>query len=119
MKSILLSCAVVLGCCLIAVKCEEDPLPDAENKDAAGTPGKEMKEEEGVYKSWQLDNTRFVKVKEFKGKLYVDIREHYEKDGQMLPGKKGILLNLAQFKVLRDHANDINDVIEQCQGNVK
>jgi hypothetical protein len=31
----------------------------------------------------------------------------------------GILLNLAQFKVLRDHANDINDVIEQCQGNVK
>jgi Transcriptional Coactivator p15 (PC4). len=51
-----------------------------------------MKEEEGVYKSWQLDNTRFVKVKEFKGKLYVDIREHYEKDGQMLPGKKGTLL---------------------------
>lgn len=29
----------------------------------------------------------------------------------------GILLNLAQFKVLRDHANEINDVIEQCQGH--
>uniref|UniRef100_A0A8D8UTZ9 RNA polymerase II transcriptional coactivator n=1 Tax=Cacopsylla melanoneura TaxID=428564 RepID=A0A8D8UTZ9_9HEMI len=78
---------------------------------------KMKEEEEGVYKSWQLDNTRFVKVKEYRGKLYVDIREHYEKNGQMLPGKKGILLNLAQFKVLKDAAPEINSVIEQCQGN--
>uniref|UniRef100_A0A8D8TYP5 RNA polymerase II transcriptional coactivator n=1 Tax=Cacopsylla melanoneura TaxID=428564 RepID=A0A8D8TYP5_9HEMI len=88
------------------------------SKETETTAGKEMKEEEeGVYKSWQLDNTRFVKVKEYRGKLYVDIREHYEKNGQMLPGKKGILLNLAQFKVLKDAAPEINSVIEQCQGN--
>lgn len=32
--------------------------------------------------------TRRVQINEFKGKQLVDFREFYEKDGQMLPGKK-------------------------------
>jgi hypothetical protein len=32
--------------------------------------------------------TRRVQINEFKGKQLVDIREFYEKDDQMLPGKK-------------------------------
>lgn len=39
--------------------------------------------------SWSLDKNRFVKVREFRGKLFVDIREFYEKNGELLPGKKG------------------------------
>jgi hypothetical protein len=39
--------------------------------------------------SWLLDRNRFVKVHEFKGKVYVDIREFYESDGELKPSRKG------------------------------
>ena len=32
--------------------------------------------------------TRRITVNEFKGKWMVNVREYYEKDGKMLPGKK-------------------------------
>ena len=39
--------------------------------------------------SEQLDSRRRIQVKEFKGKLYVDIREFYSADGELKPTKKG------------------------------
>jgi len=41
----------------------------------------------------QLSRTRKVVVKKFKGKVFVDIREYYNKDGLDLPGKKGLKPN--------------------------
>lgn len=35
-----------------------------------------------------MSGKRRVGVQEFKGKVMVNVREYYEKDGQMLPGKK-------------------------------
>ena len=37
---------------------------------------------------WELSGKRRVGVSEFKGNTMVNIREYYEKDGGMLPGKK-------------------------------
>jgi len=33
---------------------------------------------------------KFATVSDFKGKKYVNIREYYEKDGDLKPGKKGL-----------------------------
>ncbi|TKX21572.1 RNA polymerase II transcriptional coactivator-like protein [Elsinoe australis] len=49
---------------------------------------------------WELSNNRRVSVTAFKGKQMVNIREFYEKDGQQLPGKKGITLPIDQFTAL-------------------
>lgn len=40
----------------------------------------------------QLGRTRRVQINEFKGKQLVDIREFYEKDEEMLPGRKVCLI---------------------------
>jgi hypothetical protein len=37
---------------------------------------------------WELSKMRRVTVSSFRGKTMVNIREYYEKDGQVLPGKK-------------------------------
>lgn len=50
--------------------------------------------------TWILQGTKMVKVREFKGKQYVDIREYYEKNGELLPGKKGISLPTALWHKL-------------------
>lgn len=53
----------------------------------------------GTTKNQQLGKNKFVDVREFKGKVLVDIREYYEKDGEMRPGKKGISLTVGQWEV--------------------
>lgn len=65
------------------------PPKKSKSNDKESSKKTSSKEEEH---SWAIDKYRFVKVREFRGKLFVDIREFYEKNGEMLPGKKGIFI---------------------------
>jgi hypothetical protein len=67
-------------------------------------PAKEKKAQENT---WELGGAKRATILEFKGKRFIDIREYYEKNGEMLPGKKGICLNFQQFEALLDHSSEI------------
>eukprot|EP00250_Pteridium_aquilinum_P029767 c40092_g1_i1 orf=99-404(+) len=60
----------------------------------------------------ELSGHRKVSVRIFKGKVYVDIREFYTKDGKDLPGKKGISLSLDQWDILRDNMETIDKAVK-------
>ncbi|XP_058830643.1 RNA polymerase II transcriptional coactivator [Topomyia yanbarensis] len=84
------------------------------------TPAKKSKSEGGSGSTtnakgedeWLLDKTRKITVSEFKSKLYVNVREYYEKDGKLLPSKKGISLTVPQWKKLLECADEVNAKIK-------
>lgn len=43
--------------------------------------------------------------------MYVDVREFYEKNGELLPGKKGISLTPEQWRKLLSLGDEINETI--------
>ena len=63
----------------------------------------------------QLSSKRRVTVRMWHGGLMVDVREMYDKFGEMHPGKKGIALNLPQWRALMDNAQHIEQMIQRAQ----
>ncbi|KAI5807466.1 transcriptional Coactivator p15-domain-containing protein [Peziza echinospora] len=52
---------------------------------------------------WEIGGKlRRVTVSKFKRNYLVNIREHYEKNGVVLPGKKGISLSVEQFNAFME-----------------
>lgn len=39
--------------------------------------------------SFHIEGMKYLKVRTFKGKVLIDIREYYEAGGDIKPGKKG------------------------------
>ncbi|CAB4030813.1 activated RNA polymerase II transcriptional coactivator p15-like, partial [Paramuricea clavata] len=63
-----------------------------------------------------IGKKRNVNVREFKGKVLIDIREYYEDDaGNMKPGKKGISLQVDQWEALKEHIAKIDEAIEELK----
>ncbi|KAJ5485333.1 RNA polymerase II transcriptional coactivator KELP [Penicillium diatomitis] len=62
---------------------------------------------------WEISKMRRVTVSEFRGKTMVSVREYYEKDGQELPGKKGISMPLEQFSALIKLLPEIEQVVQK------
>ncbi|KAJ6006561.1 ssDNA-binding transcriptional regulator [Penicillium sp. IBT 35674x] len=62
-------------------------------------------------KYWEISKMRRVTVSTFRGKPMVSVREYYEKDGQELPGKKGISMPIAQFAALVKILPDIEEAL--------
>ena len=67
--------------------------------------------------SVDLGRSRSARVRTFSGKVLVGIREFYTgRDGQPMPGKKGISLNPEEWAMLRDCAADIDAAIAAATG---
>ncbi|GAA6091838.1 SUB1 regulator of transcription a [Tachysurus ichikawai] len=63
---------------------------------------------------FQIGKMRYVSVREFKGKVLIDIREYWmDQEGEMKPGKKGISLNPEQWNQLKEQIDDIDDAVRR------
>ena len=62
-----------------------------------------------------LDQRKRVTVHKFKGQLKVDIREYYDDNGTMKPGKKGLSLNLDNWTKLKDFIDKIDEAIDNIK----
>ncbi|XP_023705789.1 RNA polymerase II transcriptional coactivator [Cryptotermes secundus] len=89
----------------------DDVTPPPSKKAKPNTSGSKSEEEP----SWLLEKNRFVKVREYRGTVYIDIREYYDSDGDLKPGKKGISLTTFQWQKLKKIISEVDDAIkERC-----
>ncbi|CCC10175.1 unnamed protein product [Sordaria macrospora k-hell] len=49
---------------------------------------------------WELGSNRRISSSVFRNTTLINIREYYNADGKLMPGKKGISLSLAQYQAL-------------------
>ncbi|XP_054714604.1 activated RNA polymerase II transcriptional coactivator p15-like isoform X2 [Uloborus diversus] len=62
---------------------------------------------------FKLSKMRYVNVREFRGKIMVDIREYYDSDGDLKPGRKGICLNMEQWNALKEQIDSIDQAVKR------
>ena len=62
-------------------------------------------------KFWELGNNKRVSFNEFRGNVLYDIREYYDAQGEMKPGKKGISLSWEQWCGVHAVTDEITDAI--------
>ncbi|XP_047674022.1 SUB1 regulator of transcription b isoform X2 [Tachysurus fulvidraco] len=63
---------------------------------------------------FQIGKLRYVTVRDFRGKVLIDVREYWmDQAGEMKPGKKGISLNPEQWNQLKEQMSDIDDAIRR------
>ncbi|WWC61724.1 uncharacterized protein I303_104309 [Kwoniella dejecticola CBS 10117] len=62
---------------------------------------------------FKLSEQRRLTVRQFKGKVLVDIRETYKdkNTGQVKPGNKGIALSKEQWDLIKNNINNVDDMI--------
>ncbi|NP_001002505.1 SUB1 regulator of transcription b [Danio rerio] len=77
-------------------------------------PSGSAKTEKSSDNMFQIGKLRYVSVRDFKGKVLIDIREYWmDQAGEMKPGKKGISLNPEQWSQLKEQMSDIDDAIKR------
>ncbi|EPY53346.1 transcription coactivator PC4 [Schizosaccharomyces cryophilus OY26] len=83
----------------------------SKSSEAANT--KKQKTENDKEVHWTLNDSgkKRVTLSEFRGTTYVHIREYYEKDGEMLPGKKGIALNPNEWMQFKRMVGEVTSAL--------
>lgn len=75
-------------------------------------PAKKQKKTPEEENSWDLGSRKFVKLSEFKGKWYVNIREFYDAGGELKPTKKGIMLTMEQWQKFKNYISEVDEAIK-------
>ncbi|KAH7859771.1 hypothetical protein Vadar_005276 [Vaccinium darrowii] len=91
-------------------KDDDDFISDDDDAPPKKTCKKVSDDEDDIFVC-EISKNRRVAVRNWQGKVVVDIREFYVKDGKQLPGKKGISLSMDQWNILKDHVDEIDDVV--------
>lgn len=60
---------------------------------------------------YQLSRNRFISLENWRGSDMIDLREYYEKDGEMRPGKKGISLSSSQARAFASNISLIDEAL--------
>jgi len=99
---------------------ESDSGPDDRDepppkKSKSGGSGAKAKKNDIGETYFDLEGYKRVTVRDFKGKVYVDIREFYEKDGKVLPGKKGISLSASAWNKLKSLTDDVDETLKELR----
>ncbi|CAD8053553.1 unnamed protein product [Paramecium sonneborni] len=68
--------------------------------------------EDGQY-FFELTSLKKVSISKFKGNVMVSIREFFNKDGQSLPTKKGITLQLDNWVKFKQYIGEIDECINK------
>lgn len=86
----------------------------SESKSGKSSSGPGPKLEAGEV-AFELEKSKFVKVREWRGSVFIDIREYYtdKNDGELKPGKKGISLTATQYQKFKDLIPDIDEALKK------
>ncbi|GAB7352251.1 hypothetical protein MBLNU459_g2720t1 [Dothideomycetes sp. NU459] len=90
----------------------EDAQISKRAKTTQAAPSKETQTDEEGNEFWEISAKRRIQISKFSGKQMINIREFYEKDGKILPGKKGISLSIEQFSTFVELLPQIEEVLK-------
>lgn len=67
----------------------------------------------GYSVSTSLSSKRYAGVRTFKNATFVDVREFYEKDGQLAPGQKGLSMTPSQWQTLTAGMQSVSEALDR------
>ncbi|XP_018425815.1 PREDICTED: activated RNA polymerase II transcriptional coactivator p15 [Nanorana parkeri] len=92
---------------------KEKPTKKQKTGESSKAPAKQSKNDADD-NMFQIGKMRYVSVRDFKGKVLIDVREYFmDQQGEMKPGRKGISLNPEQWSQLKEQMSDIDDAIRK------
>lgn len=64
---------------------------------------------------FEISGKKRCTLRVYNGTPLVDIREYYDKNGEMMPGKKGISLTKAQWEALSSRVDVISEKLNDLK----